>query len=169
MVESKGQQCRIQNPPTSTPAVQWPLDVQEPADPHTPPPTAGSAGVVPSPKAARGIIVYIGLDETKAAADGTNLSAIAAERQAYAKELASQAETQAVIALAPEARGRDIDAVRAGANGSPAATGAPAATHGPARSSAHRPPPPRGPHRRRPRRCHHEGIRPARHPRLPCR
>src|SRR5699024_722805 len=87
--------------------------------------------VVPSPKAARGVIVYIGLDESKAAADGTNLSAIAGELQAYAKELASQAETQAVIALAPEGRGSDIDAVRAVATGSPAATGAPAANHGP--------------------------------------
>ncbi|HCG57220.1 MULTISPECIES: winged helix-turn-helix transcriptional regulator [Brevibacterium] len=103
-------------------------------DPQNPPHTFGPAGVVPSPKAARGIIVYIGLDESKAAADGTNLSAIAGELQAYAKELASQAETQAVIALAPEGRGNDIDAVRAVANGSPAATGTPAGTHGPVRS-----------------------------------
>src|SRR5699024_3063695 len=65
-------------------------------DPQNAPHTFGPAGVVPSPKAARGIIVYIGLDESKAAADGTNLSAIAGELQAYAKELASQAETQAV-------------------------------------------------------------------------
>ncbi|RBP62742.1 transcriptional regulator [Brevibacterium sanguinis] len=103
-------------------------------DPANPPHTYGPAGVVPSPKAARGIIVYIGLDESKAAADGTNLSAIAAELQAYAKELASQAETQAVIALAPEGRGSDIDAVRAVATGSPAAAGSPAGTHGPVRS-----------------------------------
>lgn len=103
-------------------------------DPQNPPHTYGPAGVVPSPKAARGIIVYIGLDESKAAADGTNLSAIAGELQAYAKELASQAETQAVIALAPEGRGSDIDAVRAVANGSPAATGTPAGNHGPVRS-----------------------------------
>lgn len=103
-------------------------------DPQNPPHTFGPAGVVPSPKAARGIIVYVGLDESKAAADGTNLSAIAGELQAYAKELASQAETQAVIALAPEGRGNDIDAVRAVANGSPSATGTPAGTHGPVRS-----------------------------------
>lgn len=103
-------------------------------DPQNPPHTFGPPGVVASPKAARGIIVYIGLDESKAAADGTNLSAIAGELQAYAKELASQAETQAVIALAPEGRGNDIDAVRAVANGSPAATGTPAGTHGPVRS-----------------------------------
>ena len=69
-------------------------------DPQNPPHTYGPSGVVPSPKAARGIIVYIGLDESKASADGTSLSAIAGELQAYAKELASQAETQAVIALA---------------------------------------------------------------------
>ncbi|GAA1637856.1 MULTISPECIES: winged helix-turn-helix domain-containing protein [Brevibacterium] len=103
-------------------------------DPQNPPHTYGPSGVVPSPKAARGIIVYIGLDESKAAADGTNLSAIAGELQAYAKELASQAETQAVIALAPEGRGSDIDAVRAVANGSPAASGTPAGSHGPVRS-----------------------------------
>lgn len=103
-------------------------------DPTNPPHTYGPAGVVPSPRAARGIIVYIGLDESKAAADGTNLSAIAGELQARAKELASQAETQAVIALAPEGRGSDIDAVRAVANGSPAATGTPAGSHGPVRS-----------------------------------
>ncbi len=103
-------------------------------DPQNPPHTYGPSGVVPSPKAARGIIVYIGLDESKAAADGTNLSAIAGELQAYAKELASQAETQAVIALAPEGRGSDIDAVRAVATGSPAASGTPAGTHGPVRS-----------------------------------
>lgn len=103
-------------------------------DPQNPPHTYGPAGVVPSPKAARGIIVYVGLDESKAAADGTNLSAIAGELQAYARELASQAETQAVIALAPEGRGSDIDAVRAVATGSPAATGAPAGSHGPVRS-----------------------------------
>src|SRR5699024_3426631 len=82
-------------------------------DPQNAPHTFGPAGVVPSPKAARGVIVYIGLDESKAAADGTNLSAIAGELQAYAKELASQAETQAVIALAPQGRRSDIDAVRA--------------------------------------------------------
>src|SRR5699024_10809074 len=82
-------------------------------DPQNAPHTFGPAGVVPSPKAARGVIVYIGLDESKAAADGTNLSA---------------------IALSPESRGSDIDAGRPVATGSPAATGAPAATHGPVRS-----------------------------------
>src|SRR5699024_4885920 len=69
--------------------------------PQNAPHTFGPAGVVPSPDGARGDIVYLGLDESKAAADGTNLSPIAGELQAYAKELASQAETQAVIALAP--------------------------------------------------------------------
>src|SRR5699024_4668111 len=97
-------------------------------DPQNAPHTFGPAGVVPSPKAARGVIVYIGLDESKAAADGTNLSAIAGELQAYAKELASQAETQAVIALAPEAG---------------AATSTPSAPWPPA-------PPPRPAHRRPP-------------------
>lgn len=103
-------------------------------DPSAAPRTFGPAGVAPSPRAARGIILYIGLDEEKAAADGTNLAAVAQALQAYAHELATQAETQAVIALAPEGPGRDLDAVRAVATGSPAASGAPAGPHGPVRS-----------------------------------
>lgn len=103
-------------------------------DPQSAPRTFGPAGVAPSPKAARGIVLYIGLDESKAAADGTNLAAIAQALQGYARELASQAETQAVIALAPESPGKDLDAVRAVATGSPAATGTPAGRHGPVRS-----------------------------------
>ena len=103
-------------------------------DPHTAPRTYGPPGVQPSPRAARGIVLYIGLDEEKAAAVGTNLAAVAQALQAYAHELATQAETQAVIALAPEGPGRDLDAVRSVATGSPAATGTPAGRHGPVRS-----------------------------------
>ena len=47
--------------------------------------------------------------------------------------LATSAETQAIIALAPDGIGSDIDAVRAVANGSQAATGSPAGMHGPVR------------------------------------
>src|SRR5699024_7357244 len=105
-------------------------------DPQNAPHTFGPAGVVPSPKAARGVIVYIGLDESKAAADGTNLSAIAGELQPYAKELASQAETQGVIAQAPEGRGTGLDAVPASP---PPARGVPAATPRPVRSTTPNP------------------------------
>src|SRR5699024_2446342 len=97
-------------------------------DPQNAPHTFGPAGVVPSPKAARGIIVYIGLDESKAAAARPNPPALAGEPQAYGKEPARQAEAPAVIALAPEGPGSDTGARRGVATGSPAATGAPAAT-----------------------------------------
>lgn len=104
------------------------------ADAQNAPHTLAPGGVTPGPRAARGIILYVGLDEAKAAEDGTNLAAVAQELQRYANELASRAETQAVIALAPEGPGRDIDAVRAVVSGSPAATGKPAGAHGPVRS-----------------------------------
>jgi hypothetical protein len=103
-------------------------------DPAAAPRTLAPAGVQATPRAARGIVLYIGLDEEKASQDGTNLTAIAEALQSYAHELAARAETQAVIALAPEGPGRDLDAVRAVATGSPAATGGSAVRHGPLRS-----------------------------------
>lgn len=105
-----------------------------PVDAEQAPRTFGPAGVTQTPHAARGIAIYIGLDEEKAAQDGTNLTQIAQALQDYAKELASQAETSAVIALAPEGRGRDLEAVRAALSGSPAATGGTAGRHGPLRT-----------------------------------
>lgn len=104
-----------------------------PIDPQTAPRTYGPTGVSSGPRAARGIILYVGLDEAKAAAEGTNLTAIAQALQEQVRALAASAETQAIIALAPDGLGSDIDAVRAVANGSPAATGTPAGLHGPVR------------------------------------
>lgn len=105
-----------------------------PVDPAAAPRTLAPAGVQADPRAARGIVLYIGLDEEKASQDGTNLTAVAEALQEYAHELAAQAETQAVIALAPEGPGRDLDAVRAVTAGSAAATGGDARRHGPVRS-----------------------------------
>lgn len=104
-----------------------------PVDPQSAPRTYGPAGVTASPRAARGIVLYVGLDEAKAAAEGTNLAAIAQALKDQVSGLAAAAETQAIIALAPEGLGSDIDAVRAVANGSQAATGSPAGLHGPVR------------------------------------
>lgn len=104
-----------------------------PIDPQTAPRTYGPTGVSAGPRAARGIILYIGLDEAKAAAEGTNLTEIAQALQHQVNQLAAAAETQAIIALAPDGLGADIDAVRAVANGSQAATGSPAGLHGPVR------------------------------------
>lgn len=96
--------------------------------------TLAPTGVTQSQRAARGIVLYVGLDEATAGANGTNLTAVAAELQRYASELVAEAQTQAVIALAPEGKGTDLDAVRAVVSGSSAATGGTAATHGPLRS-----------------------------------
>lgn len=104
-----------------------------PIDPLTAPRTYGPSGVSAGPRAARGIVLYVGLDEAKAAAEGTNLTEIAQALKDHVSELASAAETQAIIALAPDGLGSDIDAVRAVSNGSPAATGSPAGMHGPVR------------------------------------
>lgn len=96
--------------------------------------TIAPAGVEQTQKAARGVVVYVGLDEATAGANGTNLTEVAHELQRYARRLVSDAQTQAVVALAPDGRGTDLDAVRAVVSGSPAATGGRATTHGPLRS-----------------------------------
>ncbi|MGR2752166.1 winged helix-turn-helix domain-containing protein [Agromyces arachidis] len=86
-----------------------------------PAPTPPSAGDRPSPRVravpegteARGFVLYVGVDETKAAADGTTLHRIVAELRRLTAELAPSAETHAAVALAPQgAGGRDVDVVR---------------------------------------------------------
>jgi len=68
---------------------------------------------VPSGTEARGFVLYVGIDEAKAAADGTNLNRIVEALKALAAELAPTAETYAAVALAPQgAGGRDVDVVR---------------------------------------------------------
>lgn len=105
-----------------------------PVDSQSAPRTYGPAGVAAQPGAARGIILYVGLSEENAAASGTNLTEIAEALRDYTKELAQNSETQAIIALSSAGPERDLDAVRAVANGSPAAYGASARSHGPVRS-----------------------------------
>ena len=68
---------------------------------------------VPEGTEARGFAIYVGLDELKAAAAGTDLGTVVAALKRLAAELAPGAETHAAVALAPEgAGGRDIDVVR---------------------------------------------------------
>ncbi|MET1061820.1 MAG: winged helix-turn-helix domain-containing protein [Aeromicrobium sp.] len=58
-------------------------------------------------------MLYVGIDDAKAAAAGTNLGAIVQALKALAAELAPASETYAAVALAPEgAGGRDVDVVR---------------------------------------------------------
>jgi DNA-binding winged helix-turn-helix (wHTH) protein len=68
---------------------------------------------VPEGTEARGFVLYVGIDEAKALADGTTLHRIVEALRALTAEVAPSAETYAAVALAPEgAGGRDVDVVR---------------------------------------------------------
>jgi DNA-binding winged helix-turn-helix (wHTH) protein len=89
--------------------------IARPAASASPAPDAPSAHLraVPSGTEARGFVLYVGIDEDKAAADGTDLSSIVAQLRALAAQLSPSSETYAAVALAPRgAGGRDVDVVR---------------------------------------------------------
>jgi DNA-binding winged helix-turn-helix (wHTH) protein len=89
--------------PQSSPAPQ-------PAAPQSPAPRLRA---VPEGTEARGFVLYVGLDEAKAAAAGTDLGAIVDALKKLTAALAPDAETHAAVALAPQgAGGRDVDVVR---------------------------------------------------------
>lgn len=68
---------------------------------------------VPNAAEARGFVLYVGLDEAKAAAAGTTLGAVVEQLKALAAQLVPTSETYAAVALAPAgAGGRDVDVVR---------------------------------------------------------
>lgn len=68
---------------------------------------------VPGGTEARGFVLYVGVDELKAAAAGTDLAQIVEALRALAKELVPASETYAAVALAPQGSGgRDVDVVR---------------------------------------------------------
>ncbi|MCY7324738.1 MAG: winged helix-turn-helix domain-containing protein, partial [Microbacteriaceae bacterium] len=61
----------------------------------------------------RGFVLYVGIDDAKAAAAGTDLGAIVEQLKALTAQLVPSAETYAAVALAPAgAGGRDVDVVR---------------------------------------------------------
>src|SRR5699024_2926276 len=67
---------------------------------------------VPSGTEARGFVLYVGLDEAKADADGTDLGHVVDALKRLVGDLAPSAETYAAVALAPEGvGGRDVDVV----------------------------------------------------------
>ncbi len=77
--------------------------------------TAPSSGVraVPEGTEARGFALYVGIDELKAAAAGTDLGEVVQALRKLAADLVPGAETYASVALAPAgAGGRDVDVVR---------------------------------------------------------
>jgi len=68
---------------------------------------------VPEGIEARGFVLYVGVDELKAAAAGTDLGAIVEALKTLTQQLVPNAETHAAVALAPQGvGGRDVDVVR---------------------------------------------------------
>jgi len=84
-----------------------------PTDPAPAPPGAPRVRAVPEGTEARGFVLYVGLDEAKAAAAGIDLGRLVTELKRVTAELAPQSQTHAAVALAPAgAGGRDVDIVR---------------------------------------------------------
>lgn len=82
-----------------------------PTAPTTPPPPRLRS--VPDGAEARGFVLYVGLDEAKAAAAGIDLGRLVLELKRLTTDLAPGSETHAAVALAPAgAGGRDVDVVR---------------------------------------------------------
>ena len=68
---------------------------------------------VPASPEARGFVLYVGLDEAKAAEAGTSLAEIVEQLKRLTAQLAPASETHAAVALAPRgAGGRDVEVVR---------------------------------------------------------
>lgn len=79
----------------------------------TPAPRGRNLRAVPEGTEARGFVLYVGIDDAKAAAAGTSLGAIVNALKALTADLAPDSETYAAVALAPQgAGGRDVDVVR---------------------------------------------------------
>jgi DNA-binding winged helix-turn-helix (wHTH) protein len=94
-------------PTTYRPAAAGPVTAPTPAQ------DAPRLRAVPAGTEARGFVLYVGLDETKAAEAGTDLGALVEQLKQLAAQLVPSAETYAAVALAPRgAGGRDVDVVR---------------------------------------------------------
>jgi DNA-binding winged helix-turn-helix (wHTH) protein len=79
----------------------------------TTPATERRLRAVPTGTEARGFVLYVGVDELKAADAGTDLGKIVEQLRALAAQLVPSSETYAAVALAPiGAGGRDVDVVR---------------------------------------------------------
>ena len=85
-----------------------------PVEPTTPTaPVTPRLRAVPSSTEARGFVLYVGVDELKAANAGTDLGQLVEALKKLTGGTVPTAETYAAVALAPEgAGGRDVDVVR---------------------------------------------------------
>jgi DNA-binding winged helix-turn-helix (wHTH) protein len=87
--------------------------VPEPAPESAPQPTPTRIRAIPDGPEARGFVLYVGIDEAKAAASGTDLGTLVTALRQLTAELAPASETYAAVALAPRGSGgRDVDVVR---------------------------------------------------------
>jgi len=92
--------------PRTAPTAQSPAAAEAPQSPSR-------IRAVPNGTEARGFVLYVGIDEAKAAAAGTDLGKIVDALKRLTAEVAPGAETYAAVALAPAgAGGRDVDVVR---------------------------------------------------------
>ena len=83
--------------------------VPAPVAPESPP----RIRAVPSGTEARGFVLYVGVDELKAAEAGTDLGRIVEALRKLTAELVPSSETYAAVAIAPQgAGGRDVEVVR---------------------------------------------------------
>ncbi|GGG54538.1 hypothetical protein GCM10011374_16790 [Kocuria dechangensis] len=89
-----------------------------PTTPGEPPlPTRLQRETAPRPPAqeneARGFVIYVGLNEETAAANGTSLVKMVQSIRAYAQQLVPEADSYAAVALAPaNTAGTDLEVVR---------------------------------------------------------
>lgn len=80
---------------------------------EAPNPAAPRIRAVPDGPEARGFVLYVGIDEAKTIAAGTDLAALVSALKELTAKLAPSAETYAAVALAPRGSGgRDVDVVR---------------------------------------------------------
>jgi DNA-binding winged helix-turn-helix (wHTH) protein len=94
---------------------------------------AANNGAVHPDVVARGFVVYVGLDEDTAKAEGTSLHRIATELRDYVEHIAPESQVHIAMAMAsPAAEGADLEVVRQ-ALGDPtvAAKGQPEQSAGP--------------------------------------
>lgn len=103
----------------------WKVPTIRPTVPAEAPTVAQTSHIqpIPLPQApasetqARGFVLYVGIDEAKAAASGTSLKAIVDALRGTVKGIAPSAETYAAVALAPKgAAGSDLEVVRTALN-----------------------------------------------------
>jgi DNA-binding winged helix-turn-helix (wHTH) protein len=88
-----------------------PEPVPQPAEAASPPHPRIRA--VPDGPEARGFVLYVGIDEDKAAEAGIDLPELVTALRSLTAQLAPTAETYAAVAFAPRgAGGRDLDVVR---------------------------------------------------------